>query len=152
MRAKVAEEQKNGGSGDMFGTWYLASHSDSKSVPHGVIPQDYLFRRLGLQNQSEIQQMVDDMCSKKGLSNDTSQRVVVLSLREFRALGIIRALIHVPTVAMLADGLTKVGKFPQLLRFCTTGHVTFPIKDDKTFRISLSPPYLPHADAWQHPQ
>ena len=92
------------------------------------------------------------MCSKKGLSNDTSQRVVVLSLREFRALGIIRALIHVPTVAMLADGLTKVGKFPQLLRFCTTGHVTFPIKDDKTFRISVSPPHLPYADAWPPPQ
>lgn len=83
MRAKVAEEQKNGGSGDMFGTWYLASHSDSKSVPHGVIPQDYLFRRLGLQNQSEIQQMVDDMCSKKGLSSRMGKDVN--SLRVFRA-------------------------------------------------------------------
>ena len=86
------------------------------------------------------------MSSKKGLSNDTSQRVVVLSLREFRALGIIRALVHVPTVAMLADGLTKVGKFSQLLWFCTSGYITFPIKDDKTFRISLSPTYTPHRD------
>ena len=87
------------------------------------------------------------MSSKKGLSNDTSQRVVVLSLREFRALGILRALVHVPTVAMLADGLTKVGNFPQLDKFCTSGLVTFPIKDDKTFRVSLSSPYLPYLDS-----
>ena len=70
------------------------------------------------------------VCSKKGLNNDTSQRVVILSLREFRALGIIRALVHVPTVAMLADGLTKIGKFPQLMKFCTTGVVPFTIKDE----------------------
>ena len=82
------------------------------------------------------------MCSKKGLSNDTSQRVVVLSLREFRSLGIIRTLVHVPTTAMLADGLTKVGKFSQLLKFCTCGKPEFHHKDDKTFRISVSPVYL----------
>ena len=104
---------------------------------------------LDIEAMTDCMDLFELMCSKKGLSNDTSQRVVVLNLREFRSLGIIRALFHVPTVAMLADGLTKVGKFLQLLRYCTTGNVTFPIKDDKPFRISLSPPYLRNPDSWQ---
>ena len=97
---------------------------------------------FGIDVMTDCMDLFELMCSKKGLSNDTSQRVVVLSLREFRSLGIIRALVHVPTTAMLADGLTKVGKFPQLLWFCTCGKVTFYHKDDKTFRISISPAYL----------
>ena len=90
------------------------------------------------------------LCSKKGLSNDTTQRVVILSLREFRALGIIRGLFHVPTSAMLADGLTKPGKFPQLHRFCTCGIASFPV-GDKSLRLSISPAHTFPTSNHRHP-
>ena len=36
---------------------------------------------------------------------------------------------------MLADGLTKVGKFPQLDKFCTTGLVKYGNLEQKFFRL-----------------
>ena len=73
------------------------------------------------------------VCSAKGLSNDKTQRLVILGLRELRRFGIFRALIHVPTSAMLADGITKVGKFVNLLRYGSTGIVKFGDLGDKHF-------------------
>ena len=78
------------------------------------------------------------ICSARGLANDTSQRVVILGLREYRQLGIVRALMHCPTHCMIADGLTKVGRFPQLLLHSTSGMLRFEI-GDKFFRLSVSP-------------
>ena len=79
------------------------------------------------------------LTSAKGLSNDKSQRLVILSLREYRQLGIIRATYHCPTALMLADGLTKVGNFPQLLRYCTTGLLVLNYKPEQFFRLSVGP-------------
>ena len=78
-------------------------------------------------------------CSAKGLSNDKTQRLVILGFRELRRYGLFRALVHVPTSAMLADGITKVGKFTNLLRFGSTGYVRWGDLGDKCFRISALP-------------
>ena len=67
------------------------------------------------------------VCSARGLSNDKTQRLVMLGLREYRRYGLIRATIHIPASAMLADGITKVGKFLQLLRYSTTGLILLEI-------------------------
>ena len=79
------------------------------------------------------------VCSAKGLSNDETQRLVILGLRELRRYGLFRALIHVPTSVMLADGITKVGKIANLLRFGSTGYVRWGDLGDKCFRISALP-------------
>ena len=75
------------------------------------------------------------LCGIKGLSNDKSQRLVVLGLREYRLLGIVRSVYHIQTSTMLADGLTKVGKFPQLYKFCTTGLVKYGNLQQKFLRL-----------------
>ena len=75
------------------------------------------------------------VCSARGLSNDKTQRLVILGLREYRRYGLIRATIHIPTSAMLADGITKVGKFVQLLRYSTTGRIVWGDLQGKNFRI-----------------
>ena len=38
---------------------------------------------------------------------------------------------HWPTKAMDADGLTKVGLFPQLMKFITTGKLELPMSADQ---------------------
>ena len=63
--------------------------------------------------------------SKKSLANDKTQRLVILGLREYKTLGIVRAFIHCPTRLMVADGLTKIGQFLQLMRLVTTGKLHF---------------------------
>ena len=63
--------------------------------------------------------------NRKGLANDKTQRLVVLGLREYKQLGIIRCFAHCPTRVMPADGLTKVGTFSQLLKLVTTGRLQF---------------------------
>jgi hypothetical protein len=70
----------------------------------------------------------------RGLANDKNQRIIIMSLREDRMRGFIRCFSHWPTGIMLADGLTKVGHFPQLLRFCTTGCVVLELPTDKFIR------------------
>ena len=55
--------------------------------------------------------------------------------REYQRYGLIRATIHIPTSAMLADGITKVGKFAQLLRYSTTGRIVWGDLQGKNFRI-----------------
>ena len=44
-----------------------------------------------------------------------------MALREDRMTGRVRCVVHVPTKAMLADGLTKEGIFDMLLCFLTNG-------------------------------
>ena len=79
------------------------------------------------------------VCSARGLSNDKTQRLVILGLREYRRFGFFRALLHIPTCCMLADGITKSGKFPQLLRFGSTGLVKWGDLAGKQFRVSALP-------------
>lgn len=73
-------------------------------------------------------------CGVKGLSADKNQRLVIASIREDRANKSIRRFMHFPTSVMLADGLTKGGMFPQLLRYLTTGRVAIELKDEKRIR------------------
>jgi hypothetical protein len=75
------------------------------------------------------------VCGSKGLASDKSQRVAVLALREDRMSGRIRFVMHWPTAGMLADGLTKSGVFPQLLRFCTCGMLFLPLKAEQFVRL-----------------
>ena len=77
--------------------------------------------------------------NNRGLSADKGQRLIIVSLREDRMSGRIRTFQHIPTAAMIADGLTKTGVFLQLLRFCTSGYVAFKIGDDKFMRQRSRP-------------
>ena len=61
------------------------------------------------------------VCSARGLSTDKTQRLVILGLREFRQLGIIRALVHVPTNAMLAESMTE--KYFRVSAFARRVHI-----------------------------
>ena len=83
------------------------------------------------------------VCNSKGLSSDTTQRAVVLSLRELRLRRSLRRIYHFPTCIMLADGLTKVGKFFQLLRFSSCGIFSLDALRAKglSIRFSESPPW-----------
>ena len=44
-----------------------------------------------------------------------------MSVREDRLRGRVRNFIHLPTNAMVMDGLTKTGTFPELTRLISTG-------------------------------
>jgi hypothetical protein len=78
------------------------------------------------------------ICGAKGLSNDTQQRLIILSLREYRGLGILRAVFHAPTTVMLADGLTKVGRFAQLMKYCTSSFMDFAGLQGRFFRFNVT--------------
>lgn len=68
---------------------------------------------------------VCELCvGAEGVPSDKSQGVLILRLREDRWRRLIRFLFHFPTASMLADGLTKTGRFMQLLHFATTGIVS----------------------------
>ena len=71
--------------------------------------------------------------------NDKTQRIVAMSIREDRLTRIIRFFYHSPTSNMLADGLTKVGVFPQLLTYATTGLLKIHLKESQYIRIRESP-------------
>ena len=73
----------------------------------------------------------------KGLSTDKAQRLAILALREDRITRRIRNFIHVPTKAMLADGLTKDGTFDQLLKYVTTGRWKLMLGADQWVRIRV---------------
>ena len=71
----------------------------------------------------------------KGVPNDKSQRIGILSLREDRMTGRVRHFVHIPTAVMLGDGLTKVGTFAQLLKYCSTGVFEIKLSPDKFVRV-----------------
>ena len=122
-----------------------------KHLPVSTLRKEFTGRRLLPSHIAELQRrnllllpvdhITDCMdlfelcCGGKGLTADKSQRVIILSLREDRLTGRIRTFIHVPTQAMLADGLTKAGVFFQLLRFATTGLFAVVIAADKMIRL-----------------
>ena len=57
----------------------------------------------------------------RGVPSDKGQRLAVLSIREERLSGRCRLFSHIPTSIMLADSLTKVGVFPVMNHFLSTG-------------------------------
>ena len=59
---------------------------------------------------------------EKGLPQDKSQRLYVMSIREDRLAGWIRRWFLIPTQAMLMDGLTKHMHAPLLYDFLYTGY------------------------------
>jgi len=78
---------------------------------------------------------VFELCTgSKGIASDKTQRILILSIREDRWHGLIRHFYHYPTASMLADGLTKIGRFPQLLYFSTTGKFVLRHTEDKYIR------------------
>ena len=82
-------------------------------------------------------------CGIRGVPSDKSQRLAVLSMREDRLSGRIRNFVLVDTNNMLADGLTKPGTFPELMRFATCGlwqlkpHATRPIMIRKLQKTAM---------------
>ena len=54
-------------------------------------------------------------------------------------------MIHVPTAGMLADGLTKIGTFPQLMAFATTGRWKLP--SDMIVRVRRREPTQKYSEA-----
>ena len=61
------------------------------------------------------------VCGLKGIPTDKTQRLAILSVREDRLCGRVRNFIHLPTNAMVMDGLTKTGTFPELMRLISAG-------------------------------
>ena len=61
-------------------------------------------------------------CGEKGIPSDKGSRLAIFSMREERLSGRIRGFIHIRTTIMLADGLTKIGIYDQLMRHQTTGY------------------------------
>ena len=51
--------------------------------------------------------------------------------------GRLRFFMHWPTKAMLADGFTKVGLFPQLMKFIITGKLELPMSADQYVRMRM---------------
>ena len=51
--------------------------------------------------------------------------------------GKLRFFMHWPKKAMVADGLTKVGLLPQLMKFITTGKLELPMSADQYVRMRL---------------
>ena len=96
--------------------------------------QEYGYPIVPVDLVTDCMDVFELVCNCKGLSNDKNQRLVIFSLREDRLRRKIRAVQHWPTGVMLADGLTKVGHFLQLLRFSTTGMVVVELQDDKFIR------------------
>ena len=90
---------------------------------------------LPIDHVTDCMDLFELMCSAKGMASDKSQRVAVLALREDRMSGRLRFIMHWPTLAMLADGLTKSGLFLQLMRYCTTGFIGIPLKAEQYIRL-----------------
>ena len=93
-----------------------------------VIPVDHV---------TDCMDLFELVTNVKGLSSDKSQRLAIIALREDRMTRRIRAFIHVPTRTMLADGLTKIGTFENLLLFATTGRWKIDLVDGQFVRTRL---------------
>ena len=61
----------------------------------------------------------------KGIPVDKTQRLSILSLREDRLSGRVRRMYHWPTELMIMDALPKVGVFPQMMDYLTSGTIRY---------------------------
>ena len=80
----------------------------------------------------------------RGIPQDKTQRLAVLSLREERLSGRVRFFMHWPTNVMIADALTKTGKFDQLTDFLHDGVLRVDLMADKFItvrRLTSKPSY-----------
>ena len=91
-----------------------------------ILPTDHV---------TDCMDLFELLTNMKGLTSDKSQRIAILALREDRMCGRIRFLFHFPTIAMLADGLTKSGLFPQLMKYVTTGFFIVSVKAESFVRL-----------------
>ena len=57
-----------------------------------------------------------------------------------------RRYIHVPTCAMVADGLTKTGVFPQLMYLVTTGNLKLEYPNPKVITVRTSATRLEYTE------
>jgi hypothetical protein len=117
----------------MLGKWPLKS-ADFLHM------QDINLTIVRVDHVTDCMDLFELVTGERGLSNDKSQRIVISSLREDRMRGNIRTVQHFPTAIMLADGLTKEGIFPQLLRYCTSGYVGLYLPNGKQIRLRVRPP------------
>ena len=90
---------------------------------------------LPIDHVTDCMKLFELMCNAKGLSSHKNQRIAILALREDRMSGRLRFIMHWPTAAMVADGLTKAGLFPQLMLFVTTGKLQLPLKPEQFVRL-----------------
>ena len=81
---------------------------------------------LGVSSVTDCFDVIQLLVGQRGVPQDRSQRLVVLSLRERRLLSKIQHLVHVRTQDMPANCLTKhVSHCPQLHSCLTSGTVVF---------------------------
>ena len=80
------------------------------------------------------------VCGLKGVPTDKTQRLAILSVREDRLTGRVRNFIHLPTNAMVMDGLTKSGTFPELMKLISTGIFNIVSPDGKHVSMRVSKP------------
>ena len=76
---------------------------------------------LPLDHVTDCHDLLELVCGIKGVPSDKTQRLSILAIREDRLSRRIRHFLHVPTNAMIMDGLTKTGTYPELLRLLSSG-------------------------------
>ena len=76
---------------------------------------------LPIDHYTDCHDLWELVCGIKGVPSDKTQRLSILFLRESRLTGRIRRFIFVPTEFMIADALTKLGIFKEMLRLLSSG-------------------------------
>ena len=76
---------------------------------------------LPIDSYTDCMDLWELACGMRGIPSDKSQRLCILSIREERMTRRIRGFGHLPTSCILPDALTKVGTFPVLMHWQTTG-------------------------------
>ena len=86
---------------------------------------------------TDCMDLLELIVGSRGVPQDKSQRLIVLSLRERRVLRKTRAHAHIDTNDMLANGLTKhVAHNPQLTKLLSTGELHF---SNRAMRLLTAP-------------
>jgi hypothetical protein len=119
---------------EMFAPMYLGRYA----APHDLLRmQNANIMVIPCDAVTDCMDLYELVTGQRGLTNDKTQRISIMALREDRLTGRCRRFTHVPTSSMLSDGLTKLGQFPLLLTFCTTGKWVLHVSEDKWIRVKV---------------
>ena len=118
-QASLAGEQIAQRITELSSPYHLSLHEFMELDDHGLW-------ELGVSSVTDCFDVIQLMVGQRGVPQDRSQRLVVLSLRERRMISKIRNLVHVRTQDMVANCLTKhVSHCPQLHSCLISGTVSF---------------------------
>jgi hypothetical protein len=82
------------------------------TIPKDVLRIPEVFRPIVPADRwTDCMDLYELCCGHRGIANDKNPRIVFMALREDRLRANTRTFLHIPIVAILADGLTNVGTF-----------------------------------------